>query len=456
MRTHRRLSATIFTTVLTFTLSVVIAVALAMMVIYYASYEHRAQETLATLAADAATVLNPLTSQERVAALEEQFHGEVRYTLISANGTVLFDSVAVGTPNSHANRPEVQEALATGSANVHRYSQTLQDDTLYAACQLNGGDVVRLAETRSTLFAFARSLIIPLALALLATALLVIAMSRLLAARILRPLNTLNVAEPLAGDAYDEMLPLLARIDEQQRQLKEQNRELARAESMRRDFSANVSHEMKTPLQVIAGYAELMKNGVVPTDQCPAFAAIIYDESQNMRALINDVLTLSRLDESVLQPANATPVDLLGVARKVVARLTPIAQQRSVELVVDGESAWVAGTPSLLEEMVSNLVSNAIRYNREGASAHIHVETSPHKQAILTVRDTGIGIPASEVEKIFERFYRVDKSRSRDTGGSGLGLAIVKHAVLLHGGTVEVSSEAGVGSTFTVTLPTER
>lgn len=456
MRIHRRLSATIFTTVLVFTLAVVVSVALAMMAIYYASYERRAQDTLTQLTANAAAVLNPLPTDQRVATLDAQFHGDVRYTLIDARGNVLFDSSASLALPSHADRPEVQAAFETGEGAVMRYSETLHEDTLYTARQLTDGSVVRLSETRSSLLSFAGSLVLPMVLALLVVALPVVAMSRLLTMRILRPLDTLDVTDPLAGEAYDEMLPLLTRIDQQQRQLKEQNRELARAESMRRDFSANVSHEMKTPLQVIAGYAELMKNGVMPPEDCPTFAGIIYDESQNMRALINDVLTLSRLDESVLRAADASPVDLFALARDTTSHLEPIANQRQVTLTVTGSPTCVTGTSSLLEEMVSNLVSNAIRYNREGGSVHVHVEKSPQGQAVLTVRDTGIGIPAGEEEKIFERFYRVDKSRSRETGGTGLGLAIVKHAVLLHGGTVEVSSEAGVGSTFTVTLPTER
>lgn len=453
MAAHRRLSVTIFTTLLAFTLLVVLSVALAMMLLFYASYEHRAQDALAGLAQETAAILEPLDSSERVATLAEQFHSTVRYTLIASDGSVLFDSTPLAILSSHADRPEVQSALLEGSSTVARYSQTLHHDTIYAAHRLSGGEVVRLAEIRSSLLAFAGSLVLPMALALLAMALPVIVISRLLAIRILRPLNTLDVTQPLAGNAYTEMLPLLARIDEQQRQLKEQNRELARAESMRRDFSANVSHEMKTPLQVIAGYAELMKNGVVPPEKCPEFAGLIYDESQNMRALINDVLTLSRLDESVFQPATAAPVDLLTLARDTAAHLEPIAQQRAVGLTVSGTPVRVAGTPALLDEMVSNLISNAIRYNRDGGTVTVKVEKSLNNQAVLTVQDTGIGIPAGEEEKIFERFYRVDKSRSRETGGTGLGLAIVKHAALLHGGTVEVVSEVGRGSTFTVRLP---
>lgn len=453
MAAHRRLSATIFTTLLAFTLLVVLSVALAMMLLFYASYEHRAQDTLAGLAQETAAILEPLDSSERIATLAEQFHSTVRYTLIDEDGSVLFDSTPTAILSSHANRPEVQAALLEGSSTVARYSQTLHHDTIYAAYRLSGGEVVRLAEIRSSLLAFAGSLVLPMALALLVMALPVVIISRLLAIRILRPLNTLDVTQPLAGNAYTEMLPLLARIDEQQHQLKEQNRELARAESMRRDFSANVSHEMKTPLQVIAGYAELMKNGVVPPEKCPEFAALIYDESQNMRALINDVLTLSRLDESVFQPAAAAPVDLLALARDTTAHLKPIAEQRAVRLTVGGTPVRVAGTPALLDEMVSNLISNAIRYNRDGGTVTVHVEKSPNNQAVLTVQDTGIGIPAGEKEKIFERFYRVDKSRSRETGGTGLGLAIVKHAALLHGGSVEVTSEVGRGSTFTVRLP---
>lgn len=323
--------------------------------------------------------------------------------------------------------------------------------------------------------AFLGSLMAPVAVALLAAALLALLLSRLITRRIMRPLDAMDLAEPLHNEHYAEMAPLLERIDSQQRTLRAQNRELARAESLRRDFSANVSHEMKTPLQVIAGYAELMENGLVPPEDVARFAGVIHSESQAMRALIDDVLTLSRLDEVGAGAEDAVPVELRGTAERAIGRLQALARHVGVEVTLAGEACWTRGSETLLEQMVYNLVENGIRYNEPGGSVTVTVgrefapiapgsdddATAPlpaaatlAAQAVIRVRDTGPGIPPEKREKVFERFYRLEKSRSKETGGTGLGLAIVKHAALHHGGTVELQSEEGQGATFTVHLPT--
>ena len=243
------------------------------------------------------------------------------------------------------------------------------------------------------------------------------------------------------------------------------NEELARAEKMRREFTANVSHEMKTPLQVISGYAELMANGLVPPEDVPRFAQLIYEESQAMRALIDDVLILSRLDEMAPGADEAEAVDLRAVAERVVGRLTKLAADAGVEVHLKAEPVTVQGNETLLKQMIYNLVENAIRYNREGGHVLVEVceEDVPADEGasgeggvrigIVRVNDTGAGIPADKLEKIFERFYRLEKSRSKELGGTGLGLAIVKHAALYHGGEVFVESEEDVGTRFTVRLP---
>ena len=243
------------------------------------------------------------------------------------------------------------------------------------------------------------------------------------------------------------------------------NEELARAEKMRREFTANVSHEMKTPLQVISGYAELMANGLVPPEDVPRFAQLIYEESQAMRALIDDVLILSRLDEMAPGADEAEAVDLRAVAERVVGRLTKLAADADVEVHLKAEPVTVQGNETLLKQMIYNLVENAIRYNREGGHVLVEVceEDVPAGEGpsgeggvrigIIRVNDTGAGIPADKLEKIFERFYRLEKSRSKELGGTGLGLAIVKHAALYHGGEVFVESEEDVGTRFTVRLP---
>lgn len=309
---------------------------------------------------------------------------------------------------------------------------------------------------------------------------LAFAISRMLTTSIMRPLEALDPADPFKSPVYAEMQPLLARIDEQQRTLRAQNEELARAESMRRDFSANVSHEMKTPLQVISGYAELMENGLVPPEDVPRFAGLIHQESQTMRALINDVLILSRLDEVPPDEAAATPIEVLGIAERAAARLAKVAEERAVTVEVRGKAATMVGNEALMEQMIYNLVENAIRYNDEGGHVLVEVgreaaarpgsaEAEPNTEGsreefavcpgetaptvVVRVSDDGPGIPTSKREKIFERFYRLEKSRSKETGGTGLGLAIVKHGAQRHHGTVEVGGAEGEGATFTLRFP---
>ena len=450
----RRLSTTIFTTLLAATAAVVVVVALAMMVAFYASHERRASDLLLARARATAEAVDGLPRSEAAAVLGAQTDRGVRETLVAPDGEVLFDSGPLGPgvgPN-HADRPEIQAAETNGEGVVTRFSQTLHEDTLYAAVRLADGYVVRLSETRESFLAFAGSLLPPAGLGLAVGTVVVLGASRLLTERIVRPLHAIDVAEPLACAPYAEMVPLLERIDDQRVQLEEQNRELARAEGLRRDFSANVSHEMKTPLQVIAGYAELMREGMVPPEDVRRFAGVIHDEALSMRGLINDVLTLSRLDEPVDRAATRRPVDLLAVAERCAARIEPVAEGRRVAGVVVGDPAVVNGDETLLEEMVANLVSNAVRYNREGGSVYVEVRAEAGR-ATVRVSDTGPGIPQEEQQKIFERFYRMERSRSKETGGTGLGLAIVKHVVQRHGGTVEVQSALGEGTTFTVQLP---
>ena len=320
--------------------------------------------------------------------------------------------------------------------------------------KLDDGSIVRLSETRHSLLSFLGDMLVPVLVALVAAVALVFVLSKALTRRIMRPIDALDFANPLDNEIYEEMDPLLIRIDEQQRQLKQQNAELAEAENMRRDFSSNVSHEMKTPLQVISGYAELMKNDMVQPADRQKFAALIYDEAQAMRSLINDVLTLSKLDETAFESEGAAPVDLHDVAQRVAGRLASFADGQGVEVRIEGASARIAGSETLAEEMLYNLIENGIRYNHEGGRVVMRVQADAAAgRATVTVSDTGPGIPEELHDKVFERFFRVDKSRSKETGGTGLGLAIVKHAVLHHRGTIEVKSALGEGTTFVLRFP---
>ena len=449
----KSLSGKIFKSVLAFTFGVIIVLGVVMTTIYYISYEHDAEAALASSAEDAAMYLNATPSASNIPALKEQFAGLTRYTLIAGDGQVLFDSAAdPATMENHADRPEVREANNLGDpATTVRFSRTLGTDTVYAAVKLDDGSVIRLSETRHSLLAFLGDMMVPLLVAEVVAAVLVFLLSRALTRRIMKPIDALNFADPLENEIYEEMMPLLSRIDDQQRTLLQQNQELAQAENLRRDFSSNVSHEMKTPLQVISGYAELMKNDMVNPADRQKFAGLIYEEAQAMRSLINDVLTLSRLDESALKN-DATPIDLKAVADRVAGRLGSFAAEHGVSLQVEGQSARIAGSETLVEEMIYNLMENGTRYNHEGGSVVIRVGAE-NGRAVVRVSDTGPGIPPDMQDKIFERFFRVDKSRSKETGGTGLGLAIVKHAVQFHGGTIEVDSAETQGTTFTLAFP---
>ena len=476
----KSLSGTILGGVLSFTLGIILVLSLVLIGIFYLSSESAAETEISQAAEDAASDLNAVGPESYIAVLTQQICEDVRYTLIAEDGTVLYDSeVDASTLDNHADRPEVSAAGSNGTAVVTRYSDTLATDTLYAAARLDDGSVIRLSQTRQSLTAFLGGMMVPLAVALIVAVVLAVMLSRRLTRRIMEPINALDFSEPLNNDIYDEMKPLLIRIDEQQCQLKQQNKELAEAENMRRDFSSNVSHEMKTPLQVISGYAELMKNGMVQPQDYARFSGLIYDEALKMRSLINDVLMLSKLDESAFERDIATSIDLLDIARLAAERLATLAESNQVSVSVEGESAFIVGNETLAEEMLHNLIENGIRYNHEGGSVVVSVshESVPHamvtadrgmtpqqavllrrsarsmamdtqEQVVVRVADTGPGIAPDQQEKIFERFYRIDKSRSKETGGTGLGLAIVKHAVLYHSGTIEVHSEMGKGTTF--------
>ena len=452
----KSLAGRIFTTVLAFSLGILLAFSAVMVSIFYYSYEHDAEQALVQEASRAAASLDEAPAADVTTVLAQQFSGIIRYTLISESGLVLYDSQAdAGQMDNHASRPEVSKAASTGEAVSMRYSETLGTDTVYAAEKLSDGRIVRLSETRHSLFAFLGEMLVPTLFALVVVAGLVFLLSRLLTRHIMKPIDALDMAEPLENDIYGEMVPLLQRIDDQQAQLKKQNKELAEAESMRRDFSSNVSHEMKTPLQVISGYAELMKNDMVLPEDRQKFAGLIYDEAQAMRGLINDVLTLSKT----------------SVARRMAGRLESFAADEGVSISVKGASAHINGSETLAEEMLYNLIENAVRYNHAGGSVSVRVSqgaaseevlealraagAEPDPASVVTVRvsDTGAGIPEEMREKVFERFFRLDKSRSKETGGTGLGLAIVKHAVQYHHGTICVEGAQGEGTTFVLRLP---
>ena len=288
--------------------------------------------------------------------------------------------------------------------------------------------------------------------AVVITCILALLLADLISRRLVRSVKNIDLHRPEKNKTYAELTPLLRRLQTQNETIRVQKETIAHhiedRDIMRREFTANVSHELKTPLTSISGFAELMKNGMVPPETIPEFASDIYNETQRMISLVEDIMHLSQLDENSV-PMERTEVDLHALAERVVQRLSPTAKSAEVDLRLEGERVTVTGVELLLEEIIYNLASNAIKYNRPGGEAVI--STHRHMgQITLTVRDTGIGIPAEHQSRVFERFYRVDKSHSKEVGGTGLGLSIVKHAAAYHEATVSLESTEGAGTTVIV------
>ena len=484
-----------------------------------------------------------------------------RLTWIAPDGTVLYDTQAdASTMENHAAREEVQQALAAGEGESSRYSQTLLEKTIYVARRMDDGSVLRICVSQQTLAVLLLGMLQPVLVILLIAVIFSALLAKRLSRRIVEPLNAIDLDHPLEAKAYDEIAPLLGRINRQHEQIDDQLRELQRktdefthitqsmpeglvlldnknailsinpsasklfsaqagcvgqnfltldrstdvsqaidraretghsetrvelsgriyqfdisriesagekigavllcfditeretAEQVRREFTANVSHELKTPLQGIIGSAELIENGMVKPEDMPRFIGHIRTEAQRLVALIADIIRLSQLDEGVEMPKEN--VELLSLAGEVAEDLRAAADKASVTITTDGQSSIVFGVRRLLYEMLYNLCDNAIKYNRPGGSVRIHVENR-EQEAAISVLDTGIGIAPEHQSRIFERFYRVDKSHSKASGGTGLGLSIVKHAAMYHGGKVALESEPGRGTEIRVTLPKE-
>lgn len=377
--------------------------------------------------------------------------GDVRVTLVGTDGTVLYDNQnSVASMPNHADRPEIAEALADGTGSAERDSETSGYVSVYRAIRLANGNVLRLAVDRDGAAAAVRHDLLLVCAVVLVIIAVCWAASRLVADRLVSPILAIDPAEPDAAVTYVEIEPLVERISEQVE-------ELRGADLMRREFTSNVTHELKTPLSSISGASELIRDGIARPEDVPEFAGRIYDEAHHMTELVNDILTLSKLDESE-RSGDASllgapePVNLLHVAREVATRLAPVAEKTGVSITAAGEACVVQGYPRLLDELVFNLCDNAIRYNHEGGWVDVSVSLED-ECPLLVVADSGSGIPAEQQAKVFERFYRGEQSRSRETGGTGLGLAIVKHAATLHGAALTLDSEPGHGTTVCVRFP---
>lgn len=375
---------------------------------------------------------------------EKQF--DVRVTWIGTDGNVLYDSEAE-TLENHSDRPEYIDAVKTGEGKSVRKSDTLSKRIFYYAMRLEDGTVIRIAkeaESIWTIFMSALPIIIGLTVLLYVMCYF---LSKHLTAKLVKPVEELvnNAANPSLVPEYKELVPFVGA-------LKEQREDILRSATMRQEFTANVSHELKTPLTAISGYAELIENGMVSGDDSVRFAGEIRKNSTRLLSLINDIINLSELDDGV--KLNLEKMDLYEAAKNCVKNLEVAAAKNNVKLMLLGTSSYINADKSMMDEVLYNLCDNAIRYNNKdkGGNVIVDVSNTLDGKVKLTVKDDGIGIGKEHQERIFERFYRVDKSRSRESGGTGLGLAIVKHILTSHGAQLELESELGKGTCITVTF----
>lgn len=398
MRKH--MSSIVITALTAFVIS--LALIVGTMYSYFANVQRQQLRTETEMASLA-------VNSQQLQYLENLPKGEYRITWIAPDGQVLYDSDKSSTElENHLAREEVKIALQRGYGESQRYSGTMLTRMLYSAQKLSDGSILRLSMPQHTVLRVVWDMGLPIGIVLL----LVIGFSMLISAK----------------------------------ETKKANQE--ESEAMRREFTANVSHELKTPLHSISGYAELMKNGMVMEQDMGYFADKIYSEAQRMIRLVQDIIVLSRLDEGQ-ENTTRSPVNLYSVAEGVVNSLESLAEEHQVSMELIGEQVVMDGIPQLINSMIYNICENAIKYNIQGGSVVIQVaKIAGHPQ--VSVRDTGIGIPKKDRKRIFERFYRVDKSHSKEVGGTGLGLSIVKHAAKLHNAKLEVDSIVGEGTLIAV------
>lgn len=370
----------------------------------------------------------------------------LRLTVISAEGDVLFESDAEGPMENHMDREEVLQALEQGWGEAIRTSRTLGYDTYYYAVRLDEGVILRTALEVDSMHNVYDQIFPSMA----GVSLLVIIAAFLLSFHLTQSIvgSITSMAESIdtiqENIPYEELQPFADAVAQQRNKERENQR-------IRQEFTANVSHELKTPLTSISGYAEMIEMGMAKDDDVKEFAARIRKESGRLLRLIADILRLGELDSSACETCSEA-ISLNQVAQFAVDQLQLQAQKAYVMIKTQMDPVTVWGNETMISEVCYNLCDNAIRYNRPGGSVWVTVSREG-KEAKFTVKDTGIGIPKEAQDRIFERFYRVDKSRSKETGGTGLGLAIVKHAVAQNGGRIQLSSELGVGTEITVYLP---
>lgn len=408
---------------------------------YYRIFQ---KEVFGSLKTCAHVLAETIPEDMKAYQLEEE---DFRMTVVGSDGTVLMDSNAdIGDMANHKERPEIIEAFTCGEGEDMRKSETLDKSTFYYAMRLDNGNVLRVAKETGSIFSMFRDAI-PYFAAIAAVLFAFCALlAHFLTKSLVKPIENMaaNLDGPETVCAYKELRPFLLTIQEQ-------HKNIIKSAKIRQDFTANVTHELKTPLTSISGYAELIESGMTEEKETRRFAGEIHHNAIRLIRLINDILQLSELDtrETKLETER---LNLYGMACVCLEMMKIHAEPQGITLSITGNSAWIEGNRGMIEEVLYNLCSNAIRYNKENGRVDVHVEETP-EGALLRVADTGIGIPKKHQEHIFERFYRVDKSRSKERGGTGLGLAIVKHIASEHHAQISLESEEGVGTTITILFP---
>ncbi len=499
---------------------------------------------------------------EGIEYLKNVENGEYRLTLIDTDGTVLYDtSTDAAAMENHSDRREFQEAFLSGYGESHRYSRTLTEQTYYFAKKLSDDKVLRISTSQVTIVSLLLGMLQPLLVIAFLAILLSVFLAKRASRNLVKPLNNLDLNDPLSNDVYEELSPLLRHMAQQNKQIALQMDELSRsqnefnaitsnmseglivlnkdgvvvslntaarkifeaeedsigkdfltidrtpeisraiketlsgkkqeleyekngrnydlcinkivekdevigvlllaidntekiqAEQNRREFTANVSHELKTPLQSIIGSADLIESGLVKPEDMPRFIGHIKTDAARLVSLVSDIIRLSQLDENT--EMNWENVDALSVAKEALEMVGPIAESRNISLTIEGEPAPLTSVHKLLYDIIYNLCDNAVKYNKEGGFVKVNVKTAGDKVQVA-VSDNGVGIAPADQSRVFERFYRVDKSHSRESGGTGLGLSIVKHAVAYLKGSISLVSTLGKGTTITVSFPAEK
>ena len=371
-----------------------------------------------------------------------------RVTWINSDGNVIYDSSKDDISENHLERQEVKQALDTGYGEAKRYSSTILKESIYVAYKINDGTIIRLSCVQNSIFYLIVYNLYPVYFISFIAFVVALILSYVVSKKIVDPLNNMNLENPSENIIYPEIEPLISRITSQRNQLLKDKEEIEKTSLLRQEFTSNVTHEMKTPLHVIAGYSELLKEGLVKDSKIKEFAGKIYIESYRMTKLVDDILELSKLDNGLLDE-DKQMISLDAIANNVIDSLQLIAKDKNITINKKLDVVDIYGAPNIIHSLVYNLIDNAIKYNKDNGQIDVIVEKE-YNRSTLTVTDTGIGMKQEDLDRIFERFYRVDKSHSREIGGTGLGLSIVKHAAIVHNAKIEVESTLNEGSTFKV------